>query len=158
MKKIDYKKIKFFGETIYKFCGYFKVKKPLTVKPDRRIKTYTASVSTLVHKVTGKNDYIIRYSPESISELDFWQLAYVVLHELGHIKTRITKDEFATEYRAEKFAHDMIKKHFGFLYPKYRKYISWYIQASKSDVYTEVFTTLKKKLERQERRKDYVTT
>ena len=148
MKKLDYDKIKFFGKNIYNFCGRFKIKKPFIVKPDKRYRTTTAEVLSGRNRKTGKKGYIIKYNPKEISGLEYWKINYVVLHELGHVKTKQSGNEFDREYRAEKFAHDMIKKHFQPDYPKYCKYISWYIDFAKDDIYKKAFIKLSKKLKR----------
>ena len=140
--KLNYKKIKCFGENVYKFCEYFKVKKPLVVRPDKRLKIVTAEVVSVVSRKTGKKGFIIRYNPVHISKLDYWKIIYVVLHELGHIKTKQSYNKFDREYRAEKFAQGIIKKHFKLQYPRYRNYIFWYINSRKMDIYKKVFLKL----------------
>lgn len=140
--KLNYKKIKYFGENVYKFCEHFKVKKPLTVKPDGRLKIVTAEVVSVIGRKTGKKGFIIRYNPVHISKLDYWKLTYVALHELGHIKTNQSCRQFDREYRAEKFAQSIIKKHFRLQYPRYRKYILWYINSKEMDIYKKVFLKL----------------
>jgi len=144
MKNIDKEKIKFFGKTTYKFCSNFKIKKPIFIKQDRRLKSTTAGIWLVNHKKNNRKGYCIKYNPEHISKIAYWKITYVILHELGHVKTKQSGNEFDNEYRAEKFAHDMIKKHFSLQYPRYCEYVDWYINYAKEDIYKKVFRKLRK--------------
>lgn len=140
------KKLDYFGKTIYKFCKLLKVKKPVLVKPDGRFTSCTASVSMIKNRTTKKIEYVISYNAKTISELAYWKISYVILHELGHIKTlNTTNSLFENEYKAERFAYNAIKKHFKFQLPRYLDYIAWY-EMNHKDIYQKVFRKLLKEI------------
>jgi len=140
------KKLDYFGKTIYKFCKLLKIKKPILVKPDRRFRDCTAEVRTFRNIKTNELEYIIVYNIKTISELAYWKISYVILHELGHIKTlNPSSSLFENEYKAEKFAYNAIKKHFKLQLPKYLDYIAWY-EMNNKDIYQKVFRKLLKEI------------
>jgi len=145
MSKLNQQKIKYFGETIYKICSELKIKKPLVVRPDRRLKKTSAEVLMYEEKKTKKRGYVIRYYPVAVSSFDRFETIYLILHELGHIKTKQTGTNFEREYKAERFAFKAIKKHYSWLLKSYWCYVNFYLDFKEKSVYKEVYKQIKRK-------------
>jgi len=111
-------KEKFFIDLVNKLCSKLKIKKP-SIYADKLKAGYVACVQSC--ECNHCNNMILRYDAKRIKEMDNWELIYIVLHELGHLKTD-GETRIEREYKAEKFAHKAIKKY----YPKYyRKVLSY---------------------------------
>jgi len=148
MNKLNYGKIKLFGKKIYLFCDMFNVKRPFVVKPDNRFKKLTAQVLHYKHNKTNNSKYIILYNPRQISSLSNWEITYIVLHELGHIKTKSCLNELESEYRAEKFAYNIIYKFFKYKLSWYLKYINNYSNSNRNDIFKKVSIKMQKYIKR----------
>ncbi len=131
----------FFIDLINKLCGKLKILKP-TIYRDNRLQKYVASVSGCGCSECG--NMILRYNSKRIKRLEKWELIYIALHELGHVKTDAeTREE--REYKAEKFAHKAIKKYYSKYYRKVLGYTLWVVEHERG-VYKRAYDRLLKEM------------
>jgi len=133
-------KIKYFYNQVDSICSRFKIKKPVYIAGDKRLRGYVACMIELIHNQTKDRGYAIKYQPDKIVKLRKYEIIHVILHELGHFKTS-GSTLLRKEYNAEKFALKMINKHYSKYYKKVLKDLEYSI-VSNRELYSKVFSSL----------------
>lgn len=134
-------KEKFFREQTHKFASKCRVKFPYIQKDDRLSLDTYAGVWKARNKNTKEIVWILKYNSKVIKKLKKWQIIHTVLHELGHIKTESTGGNGESEYKAEKFAINAIKKY----HPEYLENVLCYLTNFIGDerpIYRDAFIKL----------------
>ncbi len=129
----------FFINIVKELCGKLRIQVPI-IRKDNRLQTYVASVNECNCKEC--KNITLRYNAKKVNHLSKWELTYIALHEIGHIKTD-APTRVEREYKAEKFAHKAIQKYFPKYYRNVLGYTIWVV-ANQSGVYKRAYDRLLK--------------
>jgi len=130
-------KCKFFETQVKYWAFKLRVAKPI-VKPDKRI--------TFYHAYACPQKNLIRYSVCHTETSTKEDLIHLALHELGHFKTWSYNDmtQIEREYRAEKFALNVFKKHLPNLFKSALSNTKSVVDNPEYPLYKKPFTKLLK--------------
>ena len=108
------------------WCGRCKVKKPVIVIEDKRIKS-----PMLIDNYQDEKKVCMRYNPNIIKNEKKFVIINYIFHEIGHLLHNLPyntyKQQVKAEREAEKFSLAMMKKY----YPKQYKNFIQYIKEKK---------------------------
>jgi len=104
------------------WCGRCKVKKPITVVEDKRIK-----LPMLIDNWDDEEKICMRYNPNIIKNEKKFVIINYIFHEIGHLIHKLPyntyKQKVKAEREAEKFALAMMKKYYPKQYKLFVKYV-----------------------------------
>jgi len=113
-------KEKYLENKLKEFGKKLRIKLPLEVKSDKRLRNYMASITEYRYINNNELFYLMKYNPKQIRKATKATIIHCILHELGHIKlghVNLPEKELTNEiimeceYEAEKFALKNIKKY-----------------------------------------------
>jgi len=95
------------------WCGYLKLREDIDIRKDNRYDCHAAVVDYDV------NPYLI-YNTKKLAKWPYCFIVCGVLHEIGHLINdlpyKTEKEKIKSEYKAERFALDIMKEHYPKLY------------------------------------------
>jgi len=133
-------KEKYFINKVYELCEKTRIKKPHVISRDNRMGQYIAGVTFC------SQGYEMIYNMKRMKYTTKNLIIMIILHELGHIKKGEGKDKIETEYIAQKFAMNSIKKYYPKKYIPILKFIYKHYTNHHNKIYKQSFGKLAKEL------------
>jgi hypothetical protein len=103
------------------WCGRLKLPKPIIAIRDNRMDCCCA-----VENWWDKEKICLQYHTRRLGQYDKYVLVGLIFHEIGHLINRLPyntyKQQVHSEYKAERFALDMMKKYYS---KQYKLYCQW---------------------------------
>lgn len=103
------------------WCGRLKLPKPIITLRDNRMDCCCA-----VDNWEDKKKICLKYHTKRLGQYKKYVLVNLIFHEIGHLIHKLPyntyKQQINSEYRAEKFSLDMMKKYYT---KQYKLFLKW---------------------------------